>query len=105
MGEFFRTPREVIAEVAALKRLRDLVPPMNGFGESNVGSIDAQVAALEENLSESRVFDRYGSREPLLSNALEAVAWRDGNSDEVPSAGWQDLVDIKAKPRGKRGAK
>lgn len=106
MGEFFRTPREILFEVGALRRLRALVPPMNGFGESNVRSIDAQIEVLEKNLSERRVDDLFGAREHLLSNALEAVYWRNGDNDDAPSAGWQDLVDIKAKPKaGKRGAK
>lgn len=96
-----KTADEVAAEVAALKAIRPQVVkvvPRTAFGDSNVDSIDAEIKALEKGWTDDDAYDTYDSDSESDSrkrnSALDAIAWRDGESedDEAPSKGWQDLI-------------
>jgi hypothetical protein len=54
------------------------------FGDDNLGSVDAQIKVLEENLNNDRIYDAYdhaGSSEYILEAALAARQWIDGEED------------------------
>ena len=113
------TATEVATEITELKRLAPLIPQHDLFGGNNRAKIEAEIEALEKNMNEGDVYDRFaptpvdydeetgeGTDESLARDidhdegrgdeiedcARSAVLWRDGESREKPSDGWIELV-------------
>lgn len=61
------------------------VPHYTMFNDDNWAAIGAQIDALRDDMSEDDVCDLYDSGDLTdheRDNALEAIAWRDGDYDE-----------------------
>jgi len=92
------TITQITAEIATLREMQPRVRHYSGFGDDHHAAIDAQVDALTEALSEADVYGKYGDEanvdfaDNVFRAALDAVDWRAGDSDEVPSEGWAELV-------------
>lgn len=92
------TEDEVKAEI---NRLREMKPSVRGadmFGGDNRAKIAATVTALEENMSEDEIYDRWGDPDDpevnidLINCARDALEWKNGEDEELPSKGWEPLV-------------
>lgn len=80
-----KTQKEIDAQVKALKEIRPKVKPYNFFGDSNLDKLDAQVKVLEEDMISEEVFDEWPEEEGDMNIRMaadDAIAWRDGESDE-----------------------
>jgi hypothetical protein len=99
------TVTDIANEIARLKQQRPQLP-VSTFGDDNSGACAAQIYTLEHRLSETGVFERYegdptseegaanaDADAHLLSAALDAWRWSRGLSKDLPSDGWQPLVD------------
>lgn len=92
--------KDIEAEIQKLEELKTTVRPKTAFGESNVEAIEAQIDTLRNALEEDDVYDRLDAGdfdERQKDSALEAIEWRDTESnDEPPSKGWEPLVTNRA---------
>lgn len=102
------TPKQIIAEIAELKRIKPLIPMRNGFGDNNHERIAAQICVLEQRLSEDDIHelskdeedeDSMWRNQDNVSLGCHAARWMDGEEREAPSSGWQSLVGVKAVQR------
>ena len=109
-----RTLPQIYSEIESLKSLRLQVPAFSSFNDNNREAIDAQIAVLENNHSEAKVYDLYsptdvtddideciardidrdeGRGDTILDEALEAHRWMIGEKDSVaPSSSWMGLI-------------
>ena len=90
-----RTPKQIAAEIQALKDCKSYVPKMSAFGDDNHRNIDLQIKALKEGVDETSEEWRELSHSQQ-SAICEAINWKEGEEDESPSSGWDYL-----KPKGK----
>ena len=80
-----KTKEQITKEIEALKTVRPNVRPTSMFGDDNLGSIDAQIMVLKDNMDNDDIndkFDRIGSSEYILEAALLACDWLDDNEDD-----------------------
>ncbi len=79
-----KTKEQITKEIEALKTVRPNVRPTSMFGDDNLGSVDAQVEVLENNLDDGEIYERYdhaGSSEYILDAAFAARQWVDDEED------------------------
>lgn len=82
-----RTKEEIAAEVAALKNLK----PVGAFARKTQATIDATIEALEDGIDETA--EEWNElSDDAQSSALDAMRWRDGDTDEKPSESFTGLV-------------
>jgi hypothetical protein len=86
-----RTETEVAAEIASLQACKAYVPHYSAFGDDNHDNIDHQIRYLSGELDINDDLSWDDLLESCQAAVLEAQAWRDGDSDEPPSAGWAHL--------------
>lgn len=93
------TDADIRAEVDWLTANKTRIRKINGFGDDNHAGIDAQIDVLKNRLDNDDIYDTYGDEdsddysESILSHALDALAWLEGDSgSEKPSDGWKGLV-------------
>ncbi|SDG00487.1 hypothetical protein [Terriglobus roseus] len=86
-----RTPDEIGAEISLLIKLRNLIPPVTAFGDSNIEGIDAQIAVLRERMSVKGIVEEWDDDHHVQSAGVFAAEWLSGEG-EAPSSGWLDLV-------------
>jgi len=82
-----RTNEEIKTEIAALEACKSYAPSHTAFGDDNHAKIDIQLSFLRDEIDEYEMdTDDYtdGERDAVM----EAKQWRDSDSDEAPSAGW-----------------
>lgn len=91
-----RTEEEVQAEIKTLEELKPKVPQRSSFGDNNWAIIDAQIETLRERYDQGRIDQVWGEVDIHLE-AVEALHWRLGNSDDAPSKAWSSLVGVKPK--------
>ena len=82
-----RTITEVQNEIAKLKLAKTFIPSHSAFGTDNYEIIDAQIRVLEEELTEDEVDEEFD--DDVRASALDAVTWREGDTSESPSEGWE----------------
>ena len=92
-----KTQKEIDAEIKWLTENRNKVPPMTVFHESNTAAIDAQIEALKKDMTEDEAYDKEASgdwSERERENAIEAINWRDGDTENAPSSqdGWGGMI-------------
>ncbi len=85
------TPEQVQQEIAALREIKPKVRRRTFFGDDNHAAIDVQIDVLEDGLDEDTIYAEWGEADHLLTSALEALAWRNGDC-EAPSGEWSELV-------------
>ena len=79
-----KTKEQITKEIEALKTVRPNVRPTSMFGDDNLGSVDAQIAVLEQDFDDDEIYDVYdrtSSSEYILEAALVARQWMDGEED------------------------
>lgn len=79
-----KTAKEIKTQIAALKKVRPKVRPHSIFGTDNLAQLDAQVYVLENLSDNNDIYDEYdhsGIDEEILSAALEARQWLNGESE------------------------
>ena len=99
-----RPTKEIIDEIHNLEKMKPNVLPRSAFGDNHHDAIDAQVRALREGMDEGCAYDTFdvtgdedidadeGRAENVLSAALDAIRWAEGESEEAPSTEWSTLV-------------
>ena len=75
-----KTKKQIEQEIKGLKEIKPFIPETDFFGGNNHDKIDAQIKVLEENLSEDEIYDTWPDEEhqDIVSNARDAMGWRDG---------------------------
>ena len=86
-----QTQEQVQQEIATLQEIKPRVRRRTLFGDDNHAAIDTQITVLEDGLDEETIYAEWEDNDHLLTAALEALAWRNGDC-EAPSGGWRDLV-------------
>lgn len=76
-----KTREEVQKEIKALQAVRPNVRPRSMFDDDNLAALDAQVVVLEEDLDNDDIYFSFDHTEHILSSALDARSWLDGESD------------------------
>jgi hypothetical protein len=87
--------QQINAEIAALKEVKPRVRQFSAFGDDHHRAIDAQITVLEDGMDEVGVCDGAEDAEEsdnVLEAGLDAVRWRDGESEQAPSAEWEELA-------------
>jgi hypothetical protein len=93
-----KTKDEIQAEIAKLKEIRPLLAekcPKTFFGDSNLDALDADLAVLEEGLSEDEIYERWWGVEYICYAALFTREWVEGaahESEDSPAAWWLSLI-------------
>ena len=93
-----KTKDEIKAEIANLKEIRPLLAekcPETVFGDSNLDALDADLAVLEEGLSEDEIHERWWEVEYICDEALFTREWVEGathESEGSPAAWWYPLI-------------
>lgn len=88
---------QVQQEIAALKEIKPKVRRYTFFGDDNHAAIDAQIVVLEEDYDEDAIYGEWEDDEHVLSSALEALAWKEGdlsrdNQDGALVDEWRSLA-------------
>lgn len=79
-----KTEEQVKKEIEALKTVRPNVRPRSMFGDDNLGSVDAQIVVLENDMDGEDIYemyDRTSSSEYILDAAIAAREWIDDEED------------------------
>lgn len=85
-----KTQVQINEEIKALEACKTYAPKRTLFGDDNHAIIDLQIEALKEEIDiTSDKF--YEQTEDAQSNILEAINWRDGETEESPSSGWDSF--------------
>lgn len=82
------TIKEIAAEIVALEKCKKYAPAHTMFGDDNHAKIDRQIEYLRGDIDTSAPEFEEDFDENEKSAIMEAEAWADGNSREVPSSGW-----------------
>jgi len=86
-----RTEKEIQAEIEALKGCKAYAPHYSFFGSDNHHNLDVQIEFLLGEIDESSEEFTEDFDEDEQSSILEAARWRDGDSSESASSGWDYL--------------
>jgi len=94
--------KEILKEIQALKGVKPRIAKFAAFsifGDDNVASIEIQIRVLDERMNEAEIDDACAEEDDdyLLSSAMAAFNWMEGNDAESPSEGWIKLADIREK--------
>jgi hypothetical protein len=104
-----RPDDEITAEIQALRDIKPRVRRSGAFGNNNHHAIEAQIEVLTRNLDNDDIWDKSSSEDDEddedaieaewsdheRDSALEAMHWRDGSTDDVPSVSWEELATPK----------
>lgn len=87
------TAFHVATQIAGLERIRDTgqVPEFSLFGDDNYAAIDAQIMVLRDGHDAERAcsFCSNSKSQYVTDCAQMAQDWRDGQSEEEPTSGWE----------------
>lgn len=84
-----RTQDEITAEIKALEACKAYAPKYNAFGDNHHRNLDLQIEELRDGIDETS--DEFGDyAESQQSAIMEAKYWKECDSDESPSSGWDD---------------
>lgn len=82
-------------EVKKLKGLVSQIRPRSVFGTDNIAQLKTQIIVLVDNLDDDDIYSRYdhsGLDEEILSAALDARQWLDGEGEaDTLSEEWELL--------------
>ena len=88
-----RTEKEIKAEITRLKTMKPNVRRASMFGDNHHDAIDAQVDVLDRKLTPEQCWDEFADdRENIQESAREAAEWLVGDTDDLPSKGWKELL-------------
>lgn len=92
------TEDEIKAEIARLTEMKPRVRGADVFGGDNRAKMAAMIVVLEEGMDEDAIYERWGDDDDpdvnmdLISCARDAREWMAGEKNELPSEGWEALV-------------
>lgn len=94
LGEMeMKTHKEIEEEIRKLWELEPRIRPFSAFGGDNCAKIRAGIKVLEQDLSEDDIYELEGIvDDDTLSIMLDVRYWLDGETDDLPSAGWIPLI-------------
>ena len=82
-----RTKKQIEAEIAALTACKTYIPHYTKFGDDNHRNVDLQIEELRDGIDDTAgEWDEYNDNE--RDSIMEARNWKEGDSDESPSSGW-----------------
>jgi len=100
-----KNEKEIKQEIAKLKSLKHSVRRYSVFGGDNWAKIEAQIKALDDDMTEDDTYDEWPEEEAdeedpetrevtmdIRSDAQYAIRWADGEEKEPPSKGWEPLT-------------
>lgn len=88
-----RSQEEIQIEIGKLTELKPKIRHFSFFGDNNRNAVQAQIAVLTDDMDETEIYDMEGDwTQHEIDCALEARRWADEEEDELPSSGWEDLV-------------
>lgn len=103
-----KTQTEIAAEIKRLELCKTYAPRRTMFGKDNHAAIDEQIGALANGTTNDQAYDKWGDEgredfdQDTLDSVLDVIRWRDGESDDVPSAGWDSYKPTKKPAKAKR---
>jgi|SRR5882672_9383396 len=78
------TRAEAQTEAIKLKTIKPHVRETTAFGDNNHDAIDAQIEALENEMSEYEIHERFDDEgESVMFAALDARTWMDGKESDL----------------------
>lgn len=82
-----KTEEEILAEIEAMKEIKDRIVPQSIFGTDNILQFDAGLDVLENDLDEDDICNKYDMDDDyeVYSAAHGVREWMDGESDVRPS--------------------
>lgn len=87
-----RTQKEIDAEIKALEGCRKYIPRETAFGDDNFAKLDLAIDFLKGEIDIDETAEEWNERsDDEQSVLLEAQSWRDGETDESPSSGWDNF--------------
>lgn len=86
-----KTAKEIAEEVKALRELKPKVRKFTAFGDNNHDAIDVQLLVLEQDMDEDEIYG-HGWSTDQESNAMEALAWKNGEAEESLVDSWKPLA-------------
>lgn len=95
------TQSVISANLARLRIQRPFLPP-SAFGDDNAGACAAQIDVIQDNLTESQIYDKWPADEDVddpdnselehkLDAALSCRRWLDGAATESPADSWEPM--------------
>ena len=96
-----RAPKEIKAEIAALKKLKPKIRQYSAFGGDNHACVDAQIEVLESDMNADDIYNRadegIAAEEELWNDNVRdsaevALKWKLGESFVAPSVDWEPLI-------------
>lgn len=99
------TEKEVAEEIEVLRKIKPTVRKTSLFGDNHHHAINAQIEVLENDMPEDEIYDHQEGeeiyaeeeewRDNVVSAALDARRWLDGEEREEPgppSESWKPLI-------------
>ncbi len=82
-----RPQAKIDAEIAALELAKSYAPKRTMFGDDNHKKIDLQIEELRDGIDDTcEEWEDFNYKQQQA--ILEARKWKEGDSDDTPSAGW-----------------
>ena len=90
-----RSDKEIEAEIAALKVVRDRAPTSAPIGGGNPKQkIENDIKVLKERMSDDDIYSHWDDGEDEypeeIDSALQVALWMRGETDESPAADWAE---------------
>ncbi len=82
---------QIQTEISTLKGIEPKVRRYTYFGDDNRAAVRAQIAVLENILTEQEIYEQ-GWSDHEENSAQDALAWMLGDEPVPPSESWADLV-------------
>jgi hypothetical protein len=93
-----RTKKEITAEIKALEACKGYIPHFTAFNDDNFKHVGLQIKYLKDEIDTTAdEFLELGDDDQSAVN--EAQSWKEGDSKESPSSGWDNY---KSKSNGKK---
>lgn len=90
-----RTQKEIDAEIKALEDCKKYAPKFTAFGDNNHRNIDLQIEYLRGEIDTTADDEWNQFSESEQSAIFEAQYWKEGDSEESPSSGWDNFKSKK----------
>ena len=82
------TKEEIAAEIQALEACKAYIPKKTVFGDDNLKRVDLQIEFLRGDIDMTNDDEWNEFSDDEQSIILDAKRWKDGDTKESPSSGW-----------------
>lgn len=87
---------EIKTEIKTLRKMQPNVRKTSIFGDNHHDAIEKQIEVLlDDSIGPDEIYDEHDTgdiTENVKSAAIEAIDWREGDSDDAPSEDWKSLL-------------